>query len=281
MTVLVSDSSTLYSQAEAKEHGIYTVPLNVIVNQQNYREFEDLNGTQLLKMIQEGKIPSTSLPSIGEKIDLYNTLDDDIIDITMAKGLSSTYEAALTAKDSCDHPEKVTVINTRTLCGPHRLLVNTAKQMLDEGKTKEDVMNMLESSIPTETSFLIPRDFSFLKRGGRVSHLTASVGGLLKLIPLMIKSENGERIEKFDVFRTLKKCSSAMVDYFKEKGLDDSYEFFISHAHNEEDALKIEEAIRKAFPEAKISIYPLSPAFITQGGPQCVAIQTIKICNRG
>ena len=41
MTVLVSDSSTLYSQGQAKEHGIYTVPLNVIVDQQNYREFED------------------------------------------------------------------------------------------------------------------------------------------------------------------------------------------------------------------------------------------------
>ena len=65
MTVLVSDSSTLYSQAEAKKQGIYTVPLNVIVDQKNYREFEDLNSTQLLKMIQDGKIPSSSLPSIG------------------------------------------------------------------------------------------------------------------------------------------------------------------------------------------------------------------------
>ena len=279
MTVLVSDSSTLYSQAQAKEHGIYTVPLNVIVNQQNYREFEDMSATQLLKMISDGAIPSTSLPSIGEKIDLYNSIDDDIIDITMAKGLSSTYEAALSAKDSCDHPEKVTVINARTLCGPHRLLVDTANHMLQQGKTKEDVLNMLECSIPTEISFLVPRDFTFLKRGGRVSHLTASVGGLLKLIPLMIKSEDGERIEKFDVFRTFKKCVNSMVEYFKEKGLDDSYQFFISHANNEEDALRVEEGLKKAFPNAVIKIYPLSPAFITQGGPQCVAIQAIKICH--
>lgn len=279
MTTLVSDSSTLYSQAEAKKQGIYTVPLNVIVDQKSYREFEDIQSSQLLKMIQDNKIPSTSLPSIGEKIDLYNEIEDDIIDITMAKGLSSTYEAALTARESCDHPERVTVINTKTLCGPHRLLVDTANAMLKSGKSKEDVLTMLEHSIPTEVSFLIPRDFSFLKRGGRVNHLTAGVGGLLKLIPLMIKSEDGERIEKFDVFRTFKKCANSIADYCKEKGMDSSYEFFISHANNEEDALKMESVLKNAFPDAKIIIYPLSPAFVTQGGPQCIAIQAIKICN--
>ena len=279
MTTLISDSSTLYSQAEARKQGIYTVPLNVIVDQKNYREFEDIQSSQLLKMIQENKIPSSSLPSIGEKIDLYNEIDDDIIDITMAKGLSSTYEAALTARESCDHPEKVTIVNARTLCGPHRLLVDTANAMLKAGKSREDVLTMLDASIPTEVSFLIPRDFSFLQRGGRISHLAAGVGGLLKLIPLMIKSEDGERIEKFDVFRTFKKCATSIAAYCKEKGMDSTYEFFVSHANNEEDALKMEAVLHKEFPEAKIVIYPLSPAFVTQGGPQCVAIQAIKICN--
>lgn len=279
MTILISDSSTLYSQAEALKQGVYTVPLNVIVDQKNYREFEEMSSSQLLHMIAENKIPSTSLPSVGEKIDLYNRFDDDMIDIAMAKGLSSTYEAALSAKESCDHPEKVTVVNARTLCGPHRLLVDTANRMLQSGKTKEDVLAMLEASIPTEISFLIPRDFSFLKRGGRVSHLTASVGGLLKLIPLMIKSEDGERIEKFDVFRTFKKCSLAVADYFKEHGVDNSYVIYICHANNEDDALKMESVMLNAFPNAKVVIYPLSPAFIVQGGPGCIAIQTIKICN--
>ena len=279
MTKLISDSSTLYSQSEAKKQGIYTVPLNVIVDQKNYREFEDISSSQLLHMISQNKIPSTSLPSIGEKIDLYNQFDEDMIDIAMAKGLSSTYEAALSARESCDHPDKVTVVNAKTLCGPHRLLVDTANAMLKAGKSKEDVLNMLSASIPTEISFLIPRDFSFLQRGGRVSHLTASVGGLLKLIPLMIKSEDGERIEKFDVFRTFKKCANSVAAYFKDHGVDDSYVIYICHAYNEEDALKMEAVMKSAFPNAKVVIYPLSPAFITQGGPECIAIQTIKICN--
>ena len=41
---------------------------------------------------------------------------------------------------------------------------------------------------------------------------------------------------------------------------------------------KAEQALKElkaAMPEAVYEIYPLSPAFITQGGPGCMAVQYI------
>ena len=35
------------------------------------------------------------------------------------------------------------------------------------------------------------------------------------------------------------------------------------------------QAMEAAFPMAYVEILPLSPAFITQGGPGCVAVQVI------
>jgi len=106
MIHIISDSSTLYSIESAKKKGLSIVPLNISVDSQTYRDFEDITSTQLLTMIEEHKIPKTSQPSLGEKIDLYNKLSkdgDEVIDIAMASGLSGTYQTAMMAKDSCDN----------------------------------------------------------------------------------------------------------------------------------------------------------------------------------
>ena len=74
MIHIISDSSTLYSIESAKKKGLSIVPLNISVDSQTYRDFEDITSTQLLTMIEEHKVPKTSQPSLGEKIDLYNNI---------------------------------------------------------------------------------------------------------------------------------------------------------------------------------------------------------------
>ena len=44
-----------------------------------------------------------------------------------------------------------------------------------------------------------------------------------------------------------------------------------------EDAAKAEAYFAERFPDAKLVVMPLSPAFITQGGPKCLAVQAIQI----
>ena len=228
MIHIISDSSTLYSIESAKKKGLSIVPLNISVDSQTYRDFEDITSTQLLTMIEEHKIPKTSQPSLGEKIDLYNKLSkdgDEVIDIAMASGLSGTYQTAMMAKDS----------------------------------------------------YLVPVDFQFLVRGGRIKGLAATLGGALKLIPILKKGVDGIGLDKFGVSRTYKKAVNMVVEDFKNNGFDSNYTFYISHAFNEDLAMMFEKKIKETFEGVKVVIYPLSPAFITQGGPGCVAVQAIKM----
>lgn len=279
MIHIISDSSTLYSVEQGKEKGIFIVPLNITVEDKSYRDFEDITSTQLLTMIEEHKIPRTSQPSLGEKIDLYNQLGKEaqIIDITMASGLSGTYQTAMMAKESCEHPENVHVIDSQTLCGPHRLMVETALEMAKTGSSAKDIVKMIVASRMQEISFLVPVDFQFLVRGGRIRGMVATLGGALKLIPILKKGKKGVGLDKFGVSRTYKKAVKMIVEDLKKEGIDSKYTFYITHAFNEELALLFEKQIKENFVQAKVRMYPLSPSFITQGGPGCVAVQAIKM----
>ena len=279
MLQIVTDSSTLYSIREGEEKRITVCPLHVNIDGKSYRDFEDLTSTKLLKFIQEKKVPSTSQPSIGEKIDTYNRLSEEgeVLDITMAQGLSGTYDNALLAKSQCDHPEKIHILNSKTLCGPHRSLVDRAIKMKEAGASLEEIKTELEKARETDISFLIPFDFQFLLRGGRVRQIEAGLGGLLKLLPVMKRQEDGTVLVKFTVTRTFKKALRSILEEFDKRNVTDAYTFYITHAFNDELAFAAQKMLREKYPEAKIVIYPLSPTFITQGGPGCIAIQTIKI----
>ena len=123
MVKIISDTSTMYSIKEANERGFYVSPLAVTINNHTYEEFEDIDTEEFISIINEGHIPLSSQPAIGRVVDLYNRFpQDEILNITMADGLSGTYNSAILAKSMVDHAESVTVLNSRTLCGPHRTI---------------------------------------------------------------------------------------------------------------------------------------------------------------
>lgn len=280
MINIVSDSSILYSKSEALEKlNVHTTPLSVCINNTTYREFEDINSADFLDLVLKGNHPSSSQPAIGEKLELYEELskDGEVLDITMAAGLSGTYDSACSARASVDNEDKIHVFNSKTLCGPHKFLVEKASEMVKMGMEIENIICKLNSAVETEISFLIPFDFSFLVRGGRVNGIVGGIGGLLKLIPVMAKTQDGRRLEKYAIARTLKKAIKEVIDGLKNHGCDSSYNFYISHAFNNEVSDEFVNIIREEFKTNNIEKLLLSPAFITQGGPKCVAVQAIKM----
>lgn len=279
MVKIVSDTSTLFSKKEGQERGLSISPLSISIDHKSYYEYEEISSLELLERIEKGAIPTSSQPSIGDKIAIYEKLaqDDDLIDITIAKGLSGTYDSALLAKDMINNGDRVTVFNSKTLCGPQRALVLAANEMAKEGYDKEAILEMLNKSHKSDISFLIPVDFSFLKRGGRVSKISGNLGQLLHLVPVMKKADDGEILDKFAISRTYKGALDAIFKEFQKRGVDDSYHFYITHAHNEELSSKALKHTKEVYPRAHVEVFELSPVFITQGGPGCMALQAIKI----
>ena len=160
MVKIISDSSTLYSQSEGREKNIEIVSLSVMVDGKSYVENEEINTDKLIELINEGgHIATSSQPAVGEVINAFNKYDCDIINISMADGLSGTYNSACTAKNICENSERIEVVNSKTLCVPQRYLVDLAVKLAEEGKTKDEILTELNKEIETSKSFLIPKDF--------------------------------------------------------------------------------------------------------------------------
>lgn len=275
MAKIISDTSTLYSITEGAKNNIEINPLNVTINNTTFLEFEEISPKEFLEIIGQGHLPTSSQPSIGRVLDSYEKYqNEEIINIAMADGLSGTYSSGVMAKNQLER-ENIHVINSTTLCGPHRYMVDKAAKWAEEGLNAEQIIEKLQPMIHNNMSFLIPQDFDYLKRGGRINKTAASLGGLLKLNIVLIQSEDGKSLSKFALTRTYKKALAAICEKFKEFGVNEKYQLSISHVTTEKQVKETVDYLTKEFPNTEVVVWDLSPAFITQGGPGCLAIQAV------
>lgn len=276
MVKIITDSSTLYTPEEGKKLGFDVIPLCVSI--------ADLEDRDLLMdmdvfygKIAEGNHPRSSQPPVGEVMDAYEAYpEDEIINIAMADGLSGTYHSACGARESVDNKENIVVFNSKTLCGPHRYMVEKAQKMAEEGKSAKEILSWLEYASEHHESFLIPQDFDFLRRGGRLTPVAAAFGSVLKLKPIMKQTDDGKKLDKFGVKRTMKAVVAEIIEHLKKADLDSRHVLYVSHARVPEDAKKVVEQLKESFPEVEYQILDLGAAFVTQGGPGCIAIQYIE-----
>ena len=276
MVRIISDTSTLYSSAQAREAGFAVSPLSVTIAGKSYREFDEISSEQFVDIINQGHMPTSSQPAIGEVSALYEEFaGEQILNIAMAHGLSGTWQSAAAAAQLCDHADNITVLNTRTLCGPHRYMVEQAVKLAQAGETLENLLAWLNERMDSAKSYLIPADFDYLRRGGRLSPLVSHVGKLAGLAPVMTQTEDGTRLTVDGIRRGYKHAVKYVVDALSKHRIGAGWKVYISHAAAPDKADLALQMLTAAMPGAEYEIVPLSPAFITQGGPGCVAVQYI------
>ena len=271
MIKIVSDSSALYSKEEGQVKGISILPLIVTINGSTYNEYEDIKTKEFIDIINEGHIPVSSQPAIGEVLNVYNENEDcEIINISMADGLSGTYNSACVAKEMAENSKRI------TLCGTQKYLVDLAVKLVELGKNKGEIVNEINKAKEETKSFLIPNDFDYLVRGGRLSSIVGKIGSVIKLVPVMTLSEDKKSLVKFTTKRTFKRALQKISEDMINKGINSNYKIYISHACNEELAKSAENIILENIENADIEINLLGPVFTTQGGPGCISIQYIR-----
>lgn len=276
MVQIITDTSALFTPEQGRQMGFDVMPLCVSVGDLEGRDLA-MDMREFYARIDRGEIPQSSQPPIGEVLDMYEKYADrEVINITMADGLSGTYQSACGVKEMVDNGDSVHVFNSKTLCGPHRYMVEKAQKLADEGKTAEEILSWLDYASNHNVSYLIPQDFGFLKRGGRLTPMAATLGSVLKLKPIMTQVDHGRRLDKLGVKRTMKSALSAVAEQMKKNGVDERHIVYVSHADALPDALFAVDTLKSSFPKTEVRLLDLSPAFVTQGGPKCVAIQYIE-----
>ena len=276
---IVADTASLYSPEEAKNLGFKVVSACVVINEKTYKDYQEITTEEFLKMIEEGGIPTSSQPAIGDVMEVFEdseSRDEDILYLPVGDGLSGTYQSAVGIANGLDNKDKIHVLNTKSLAEPQRYLVKKAMKLRDEGLDIEKIKEELHKSIESSISFVSPADFDFLRRSGRLTPIAAKIAGMIKIVPVLTQTEDKRRITLFSIKRTKKKAVAAIIEHFKSLGVDENFLITISHVGVIEEAKAIMEQFRESFSNTAMEMFSLVPSLISHGGPGCVVIQTIR-----
>lgn len=273
---IVADTSTLLTPEEGSALGVSIIPVGVVVNGEVFRDMEEITSEQFLDYVREGVVPTSSQPTIGDVLEIFEGTEEEILYLAIGDGLSGAYQNAVGAKNSLEKNDHIHIIDTKTLAGPERYLVRKAAELREKGFCVERIKKEILKCVETSVSFVIPVDFNFLKRSGRLTPIAASIGSLIKIVPVLTQTEDKRRITPFAIKRSPKKAIAAIIDHLKSMGVNEKYLISICHGGAHERAKEVVELMKKQFADTTVELFQLSPALITHGGPGCIVIQAIR-----
>lgn len=269
-----SDSTCAISQGQAKELGIYILPLNVIVDGQEYHDDITINQEKLNVMMRKGSKIQTSTPTPYEIETYFDNIFkegfDKIIHFTISSKLSSMFSLfTITCKEK--YGDKIEVIDSLGVCSFMGNIVKHTKKLIDENNTFEHTVKEAKERINKDEIYFVPESLTFLKNGGRVSPAVAVIGNMLGIKPLL-KFSDGE-IGKQGTVRTYKKAFIEILNMFKEKNLDPKeYEFHIVEFDASDSAIELQHMVENAFPGFQICICPISINVCAHCGPGTIGL---------
>ena len=283
--VVVTDSNSGITQAEAKELDVVVMTMPFYINEEMFYEDIDLTQEQFYAKLAEGGDIKTSMPLVGDVTDKWDELlkeYDEIVYIPMSSGLSSSCETAYML--SQDYDGKVQVVNNQRISVTMRQSVLDAKAMADSGKTAGEIKDILEDEKFNSSIYIMVDTLTYLKKGGRITPAAAALGALLKLKPVL--QIQGEKLDAFAKARTVKQAKNIMIEAMKsdfQKRFDSpdgtKMHLEIAYTFDKEAAEAFKAEVQEAFPNNEIVMNPLSLSVSCHIGPGALAIACSKKIN--
>ena len=275
---IVTDSTADLTEEEVKQFEISIVPMNISIDDENYIDGVTITKEEFKqKMIESAELPKTAQPSIGRFVEVYDELGkngDSVISIQMMRSISGTVDAARQAADITE--KNVTVVDSDFTSRSMGMIVKEAAKAAQEGKTVEEILEIVEDAKKRTTLYLTVVNLDNLIKGGRISQLMGMFSNLLN-IKLFLQVINGkiEIIQKGRGLKSLQKKYDEIFELMKSapNGIQ---EIGIMHAglsdFNEGNIARI----RELFPDVPLTIVTTSPIIMSHTGVDAMAITYLE-----
>ena len=277
---IVTDSNSGISQAEGKELGIYVIPMPFLVDGKLYFEDVDMNKEQFYHFLENDADLSTSQPSPGDVMDLWDKLlkeYDEIVHIPMSSGLSASCSTAMGL--ARDYDGKVQVVDNQRISVTMQQSVMDAKHLAAAGKSAAQIKEILEKEALESSIYLMVDTLKYLKKGGRITPAAALLGSALNLKPIL--QIQGDKLDAYKKVRGVKAAKKNMLEAMKKdvEGRFSDYvtkgqlKLHVAYTTDEETAKQWKEEVQNMFPDIAISrMDPLSFSVTCHTGPGVLAI---------
>lgn len=216
-TAVMTDSNSGITKAEAEELGIFLMPMPVIIDGEICFEGTDLTQERFYDSLKEGKDVSTSQPSPGDVLEMWDGIFErgyeELVYIPMSSGLSNSCETAIGL--SADYGGKVQVADNHRISVTLRESVLEARDLAREGASAKEIKEDLEARAYDASIYITVDTLEFLKKGGRITPAGAALGAVLNIKPVL--SIQGERLDAFAKVRGMKKGKHKMIEALKDE----------------------------------------------------------------
>lgn len=258
---IVTDSNSGITQKEAKELGVYVLPMPFYIDGELFYEDISLTQEKFYERLAEDADISTSQPSPGDVMDLWEKLlqeYDEIIHIPMSSGLSGSCATAKMLADDMDG--KVFVVDNQRISVTMRQSVLDALELAKKGYAAKEIHDILMREKLEASIYITVDTLKYLKKGGRVTPAAAAIGAVLNLKPVL--TIQGEKLDAFSKARGWKTAKKQMMDAM-EKDIAERFkgqEIYLQVAYtcSKEEAMEWKAEVESRFPGYEIHMDPLS-----------------------
>lgn len=200
---------------------------------------------------------------------------NSIIYLGFSSALSGSINSANIAKNNILEEfsdADINIIDTKSASLGEGLIVYYAYNMLIDGHSKEEVINWVEANKLKVNHWFTVDDLNHLKRGGRISYTTATIGTLLSIKPILYVDNEG-RLINCGKAKGRKKSLRVLADMFLQNAVNPGEQvIFISHGDCLADAEFLKNLILKKSIVKEVIINNVGPVIGTHSGPGTVAL---------
>ena len=244
---LISDSTCYLSKDLLIKHDIEIVSLYVNFNEEAYKDLVDIDTPKMYELVDKhGILPKTSAASPGDFLNVFEKYLSEgykIIYLGIGSKFSATYISANSAKTMLESDD-IYIIDSMNLSSGTGLLLLKAAKYIKQGLPVQEVVKKLKNLVPKVRSQFVIDTLDYLYKGGRVSTLSALMGGMLRIKPI-IKVREGEMVEGKKARGNIRKGIDLLIHEFISNREYIDNEFVMStHSLAHDSYLYIEDKLK-------------------------------------
>lgn len=281
-TAIMTDTNSGITEDIAKKLGIYVIHMPLIIDGETFYEGDTITEKEFFDALSGRRQITTSQPSPGDVMDLWDQIFadgyDELVYIPMSSGLSNSCAAA--AGYAQEYNGKVEVIDNHRISVTMYESVLHAKELSEQGASAKEIKTVLEKDAYNSSIYLAVNTLEFLKKGGRITPAAAMLGTILSIKPIL--TIQGEKLDSFAKSRgPIRKAEERMMEAIENdlaKRFSDITDMSKVHIGAAGAGLTTAEQenwtmmLRNRFPKADVFYNPLSASISVHTGPGAVGI---------
>lgn len=235
MIKLMADSTCDLTDEILERYDISLAPLTITIDGMDYHDRVDIQPDDFYRQLGALEtLPTTAMPSPNQYLDIvYDSIDkgyDEILCINMSSGTSGSYQSAILARELFyeENPEsqvKFVVIDSKSMSHGSGYLLLKSAILREQGATFQELIDFNETYKTNIKHFLSVEDLDNLIKSGRLTNVSAILGKMLKINPVMsMRSGKGAIVGKV---RGSKKVYKYYIDEFKKRNDPELTDFII------------------------------------------------------